>query len=251
MSQATERSETVADPLAEFATPPTPPRSRLRWVPRAWLVLLGLPKTLLFNFRYLPLRQAVKLPILVSHRVAICDFGGTVTVRGEARSASVLLGFGNVGVYDYRRARSVWQVAGDVIFDGPVRLGHGFKLSVVGQVTFGAGFVAPAECRIVCRDRITFGRGIAVSWEAMIMDTDFHFLSADEAGDYPPRDAPIVVGDHVWICARALILKGVTLADGVVVAAGAIVPNSVDEPHALVGGNPARVLRKGVRWSYA
>jgi acetyltransferase-like isoleucine patch superfamily enzyme len=236
---------------AQFATPPTPPRSRLRLVARAWLVLLGLPKTLLFNFRYLPLRQAVRLPILVSHRVAICDFGGTVTLKGPIRTASVLLGFGNVGVYDYRRARSVWQVVGDVIFEPPVRLGHGFKLSVAGKLTFGAGFTAPAECRISCFDQITFGRGVAVSWEALLMDNDFHFISTDGSGDFPPQQAPIVIGDHVWICARSTVLKGVQLADGVVVAAGAIVPGSVPEPNALIGGNPARVIRRGVVWSFS
>jgi acetyltransferase-like isoleucine patch superfamily enzyme len=235
---------------AEFATPSTPPRSRLRLVARAWLVLLGLPKTLLFNFRYLPLRQAMRLPILVSHRVALCDFSGTVTIKGAPRTASVLLGFGNVGVYDYRRARSVWQVVGDVIFEPPVRLGHGFKLSVAGELTFGAGFTAPAECRISCFKRVTFGRGVAVSWEALLMDNDFHFISTDGSSDFPPREAPITIGDHVWICARSTVLKGVELADGVVVAAGAIVPGSVTEPNALVGGNPARVIRRGVRWSY-
>jgi acetyltransferase-like isoleucine patch superfamily enzyme len=242
----------VADsPAADgFATPATPPRSRLRWVARAWLVLLGLPKTVLFNFRYLPLRQAVKLPILVSHRVAICDFGGTVTLRGSARPASVLLGFGNVGVYDYRRARSVWQVVGNVTFEPPVRLGHGFKLSVVGQLTFGAGFAAPAECRVSCFDRITFGRGIAMGWETLILDNDFHYMTTEGADERPAREAPIVIGDHVWICARTTILKGVEVADGVVVAAGSIVAGSVNEQNALVGGNPARVIRSGVRWSY-
>lgn len=245
-------SEELGDPHAtEFATPSTPPRSRLRSVPRAWLVLLGLPKTLLFNFRYLPLRQAVKLPILVSHRVAICGFGGTVKIKGPARPASVLLGFGNVGVYDYRRARSVWQVVGDVVFEPPVRLGHGFKLSVAGQLTFGAGFTAPAECHISCFDRIAFGRGVAVSWEVLLMDNDFHFIGTDGASEFPPREAAIVIGDHVWICARSTVLKGVELADGVVVAAGAIVPGSVTEPNTLVGGNPARVIRRGVRWRYS
>jgi acetyltransferase-like isoleucine patch superfamily enzyme len=251
-SGAEVESPRLHDPnAAEFATPSTPPRSRLRLVARAWLVLRGLPKTLLFNFRFLPLRQAVRLPILVSHRVAICDFSGKVTLRGPARTGCVLLGFGNVGVYDYRRARSVWQVAGEVTFEPPVRLGHGFKLSVAGKLEFGAGFTAPAECRISCFDRITFGRGIAVSWECLIMDNDFHFISTDGAAEFPPREAPIVIGDHVWICARATVLKGVELADGVVVAAGAIVPASVTEPNVLVGGNPARVIRHGVRWSYA
>ena len=120
----------------------------LNSIARAWLVLLGLPKTILFNFRYLPLHQAVRLPILVSHRVALLDLRGRVRLGGPVRTGMVLLGFGSVGAFDYRRSRSVWQVDGEVVFDGPARLGNGFKLSVAGTVTFGSGFVLSAESLI-------------------------------------------------------------------------------------------------------
>ncbi len=226
----------------------TAPRSRLRRLARAWLVLLGLPKTVLFNFRYLPIRQAVRLPILVSHRVAICDFGGTVTMLGPARTASVLLGFGNNGGFDYRRSRSVWQLAGEVVFEGPARLGHGFKLSVAGSVNFGPGFVLSAESQIICRELISFGRDCLVSWEVMILDSDFHPIMSEER-EVSPQHGPIVLGDRVWIGARSSVLKGVHLGDDVVVAAGAVVTRSEPGANLLIGGNPARVLRTGVRWS--
>ncbi|MGB0498557.1 MAG: CatB-related O-acetyltransferase, partial [Rubricella sp.] len=48
--------------------------------------------------------------------------------------------------------------------------------------------------------------------------------------------------NDVWIGARAIIMSGVTIADGAIVAAGAVVTKDV-EPYAIVGGNPARVIR--------
>ncbi len=59
---------------------------------------------------------------------------------------------------------------------------------------------------------------------------------------------PIVIGDHVWICTNATILKGVTIGDGAIVAAGAVVTKDVP-PKALVGGVPARLIRHDVEWA--
>ncbi|MFH1425975.1 MAG: CatB-related O-acetyltransferase [Candidatus Kerfeldbacteria bacterium] len=53
----------------------------------------------------------------------------------------------------------------------------------------------------------------------------------------------ITIGNDVWIGRRAIILSGVTIGDGAVVGAGAVVTKSV-EPYTIVGGNPARVIRK-------
>ncbi len=223
----------VTSPLTRFA--------------RVALVVAGLPKSLVFNFRYLPLRQALRLPVLVSHRVALIHMGGRVHVPRGARTGTVLLGFGSVGAFDFRRERSVWQIDGDIVFEGPARLGNGFKLSASGCVTFGAGFVLSAESQIICREAIRFGRDCLVSWEVLILDTDFHPLETPD-GDPPRLAAPITFGDRVWIGARATILKGVELADDVVVAAASVVSRSIPEDGILVGGNPAVVLRRGVRW---
>ena len=55
-------------------------------------------------------------------------------------------------------------------------------------------------------------------------------------------DSPIVIGNGVWIGMRCLILDGVTIGDGAIVAAGAVVTKDVP-PFAVVGGVPAKVLK--------
>jgi acetyltransferase-like isoleucine patch superfamily enzyme len=57
------------------------------------------------------------------------------------------------------------------------------------------------------------------------------------------RDGPVVIGNDVWIGAGALVLRGVTIHDGAVVAAGAVVTRDV-EPYTIVGGVPARPIRR-------
>ncbi|MXR31936.1 CatB-related O-acetyltransferase [Pseudomonas sp. PICF6] len=57
-----------------------------------------------------------------------------------------------------------------------------------------------------------------------------------------PTKGDVVIGSDCWICAEAMILSGVTIGHGAVVAAGAVVTRDV-EPYAIVGGNPCRFIR--------
>lgn len=99
---------------------------------------------------------------------------------------------------------------------------------------------------IQCAKSISIGDYCAIAGDVLIQDTDFHpLLDADGKDNEYTR--PISIGNHVWICAKAIILKGVTIGDGAVVAAGAVVTKDVP-PYSLVGGNPARVIKENIRW---
>lgn len=58
----------------------------------------------------------------------------------------------------------------------------------------------------------------------------------------PENDLPIVIENDVWVGTRAIILKGVTIGEGSVIAAGALVTKNV-APYTIVGGVPARKLK--------
>jgi maltose O-acetyltransferase len=58
---------------------------------------------------------------------------------------------------------------------------------------------------------------------------------------FPEVPAPVRIADHAWIGSRALILPGVTIGEGAVVAAGAVVTRDV-EPYSVVAGIPARPI---------
>jgi acetyltransferase-like isoleucine patch superfamily enzyme len=78
----------------------------------------------------------------------------------------------------------------------------------------------------------------------MIADYDGHPLSPEHRHEPPaPEDIrPVVIEDGVWIAARAIILKGVTIGRGSVVGAGAVVTADVP-PRTVVAGNPAKVIK--------
>ena len=74
------------------------------------------------------------------------------------------------------------------------------------------------------------------------MDRDYHSTSHDKK-----IMKPVLIGNNVWVGCRAIILKGVTIGEGAVVAAGAVVTKDVP-PFTLVAGNPARVIREVKGW---
>jgi acetyltransferase-like isoleucine patch superfamily enzyme len=130
---------------------------------------------------------------------------------------------------------------------GNVVIGSGTHV-VVGKnarLTLGEEVVISSRTRIVCREQITIGRDTGIAWGCLLMDTDHHALVVD--GRPRPINAPITVGERVWVGAEVKILKGVTIGDGAVIAAGSVVVSDVPA-HALVGGVPARLIRENVEW---
>ena len=108
--------------------------------------------------------------------------------------------------------------------------------------------VVGAECWFNIRltlnlgNRITIGDRVSIGHEVMML-TESHELGPEERRAARLISMPIVIGSGVWIGARAIILPGVTIGDGSVIAAGAVVAQDVP-PNVLVGGVPARVVRE-------
>lgn len=118
----------------------------------------------------------------------------------------------------------------------------GCKISVRdgGQLKLGSGYINN-NCEIRCREKITIGENVAIGPNVIIRDNDEHHIAGS------PATKPICIGNHVWIGARCMILKGVTIGDGSVVAAGSIVTKDVP-PNCLVAGVPAKPKRTNIEW---
>ena len=96
---------------------------------------------------------------------------------------------------------------------------------------------------IVAAERVAVGNRVLIGANATIIDTDFHPLdpSVRRRDILAGRHAPIAIEDDVFIGMSAIILKGVTVGHGSVVAAGAVVTRDVP-PNAVVAGNPAALV---------
>lgn len=114
------------------------------------------------------------------------------------------------------------------------------------ELIIGSGTTFQENLSLNCRTKIEIGANCVISWSVHILDFDFHQLIR-ENGEEPPSALPIHIGDRVWIGARATILKGVTIGSDSMVAAGSVVTKSFLS-NSLIGGNPARLLKRIKGW---
>jgi acetyltransferase-like isoleucine patch superfamily enzyme len=123
-----------------------------------------------------------------------------------------------------------------------------FQPSVLRALVPGAQLILGARVglsgTVLCAaNLIEIGEGTILGSGAMVLDNDFHV----PAGDWGWADGcektarPIRIGRGVFVGARAIILKGVTIGDRAVVGAGAVVTKPVPPRHFAVG-NPARIV---------
>lgn len=129
---------------------------------------------------------------------------------------------------------------------------------VVGQRTFING-----GTNLISINKIEIGNDVTIAWNVTIYDHDSHSLDyrdrimdiKQQNEDYlnnnsfignknwdVVKSAPIIIKDKAWIGFNAIILKGVTIGEGAIVAAGAVVTKDVP-PFTIVAGNPARVVK--------
>ncbi|MBE6337299.1 MAG: acyltransferase [Lentimicrobiaceae bacterium] len=92
---------------------------------------------------------------------------------------------------------------------------------------------------------VTIGNNVLIGSGCLISDTDSHPIDWEDRlydRNEKTRKAPIVIEDNVFIGARSIILKGVTVGEGAVIGAGSVVSKDVP-PYSIVCGNPARVVK--------
>ncbi len=107
------------------------------------------------------------------------------------------------------------------------------------NIHIGKNIFINSGCHFQDQGGITIGDGSCIGHN-VVMATINHDLDPAKRGDNHP--VPVVIGKNVWIGSNAVILPGVTIGDGSVVAAGAVVAKNVP-PNVVVGGVPARIIK--------
>ncbi len=188
----------------------------------------------------------------VLHKRAIWVGSDTVLDGVErievAEGGALRVGLGSFGLTS-EQDTSVIRVRPGATFacSGTVSLQRGIRVVVdSGRLTIGHGTsINGVGTKILCAESVSIGAFCSISWDVQILDNDFHTMTV--SGVEQPSTAPVVLGDRVWIGTRALILKGVTVGDGAVIAAGAVVTKDVP-PGAVVAGIPAKVVGQADSW---
>ncbi len=183
-----------------------------------------------------------RLSSIGSHKCVELRGKGRAEIKGSVTgTGNIVVGEGWKGLIA-EPTQLVIKGNGQLILNGQFTLHSGgtIGIQIGAKLTLGSGF-ANRHSWISCGSEITMGDEVFIADQVIIRDWDGHTIVGK------PDKAPIRIGNHVWIGMRAIILKGVTIGDGAVVAAGAVVTKDVP-PGAVVAGNPTKVVKDGVEW---
>lgn len=98
--------------------------------------------------------------------------------------------------------------------------------------------------KIVCSEKIWIGDHTRIGRDVWIRDNNGGHKIIQVG--YKDK-APVIIGNYVWICSGAQIMKGVTIGDGAIISANSVVTSNVPA-HSIVAGNPATVVAENIVW---
>lgn len=209
-------------------------------------------KTLFFNFRYFPLKTAIRLPFLIYWRSELYKMKGRIIIDGPVKTGMVKFGLHIIGTQDKQYSRTMWEVRGTLVIKGEACIGRGSKICIGkgATLTLGEDFKITGNSEIICQKEITFGKHDLLSWDILMMDSDFHHI-IDKEGRTINAPKPINIGNNVWIGCRTTILKGVSIADGNVIAACSTITRSARDTNCVIAGHSKslEILKRDVSWN--
>lgn len=162
--------------------------------------------------------------------------------------------YGSARIYNMgTRSDEISIGAGTIVRGELLRFAHG------GEITIGKSCYIGHGTRIWSGAKITVGDNVLIAHNVSIFDNLTHPLDWQDrrrhyemiAAHGHPRninlgDRPVTIGQDAWIGAHSIILRGVSIGERAIVAAGAVVTQDVPAD-TIVGGNPAKVIRDSVR----
>ncbi len=106
------------------------------------------------------------------------------------------------------------------------------------DLTIGRHTIINQHCYLDGRDGLLIGDNVNISSHVLLVAGSH---DVQDGGNFTGSARRIIIEDYAWLCTRAMVLPGVTIGQGAVVAAGAVVTKSVP-PHTIVAGSPAKKI---------
>ena len=200
-----------------------------------------------FNFRYLPFKQAIKLPILV-YKPHFLRLGGSVEIRSE----NVYFGMINMGFFSnsiFPNSGITIKNDGMIIFKGRCLIGNDSHITCgrKGEIVFGDNFAGGVGMKMVSQCGISFGKRVRIGWGNIIIDTNFHPLYDLNNNKFKKAYGKIHIGDNNWLATQCMTMPGVTTPDYCIFGARTIITKGGKyESYCVHGGSPVKVLSRNV-----
>ena len=199
-----------------------------------------------FNLRYLPFKQAVKLPIYL-YRPRFHKLGGSVEILSDEISRGMVkIGFPETTLF--LGSKYTVEINGKVRFLGSCHLGCGGVISVgsKGLLEVGGNVTASDNTKLICFHYVKIGEGTTLGWDCTLCDTDFHAMKNAFTEKKMKAYAPIKLGRYNWLGSSCHVLKGTVTPDYTTVSACSFLNKRYRcAEKSILSGNPAVIVSEG------
>lgn len=201
-------------------------------------------KTLLINFKCLPFKQAIRLPIFI-YSNCILQSLGRIVIEAPIERGMIRIGKRNF----FRGYKTLWSNAGTFIFRGNALIEAGTQIQNCGTIDFGAESRFCECLKVLIVNKLTIGTSTQIAFESIIMDTDFHNLVNMHKRNVKRCTKPIIIGSYNWFGNRCLVRKGTITPDHTIAATTSVLSHDFTEngENIMIAGNPAKCIGTGWR----
>lgn len=204
--------------------------------------------SLFFCLRWLPLKQAIKIPILIHPSVKVrVSRGGRFVFPNKIWRSMLSFGFESTKGCSNCRSLIDLKDGAQFVIEGSAIMARGTRVVLNGgTLRVGHHFFCNGDCMFQSTASITIGHDNMYGWGINFNTSDGHPFFVD--GIQVPMEEDIVIGSHVWIASYCNIAKGTHIANGSVVAQSSLVSKKFEVENTLLGGLPARIIKNNVSW---
>lgn len=212
-------------------------------------------RTVYFNFRTLPFRQAIKFPVYIYGRVRFFMLNGRVRFENTPiKRGMVKIGINgdSFSLFDHTGYIQLRSLDSEIIFEGPCRIALNTKIRVtMGTLRFGEYVRIGTDTKVICNGgKISIGAFSGITFGCTIMNSSFHYTYDIQRQGYCNRTSIIELGKRNWIGNQTTILGKTKTKDDTIVGTGSLLNKDYTkypEEYPLLGGRPAKVVREGIK----
>lgn len=207
-------------------------------------------RTIYFNFRTLPFKQAIKLPIYIYGKPLFNNLSGKILLKCPIKKGMIKINKICPYAPSLQTLDSQINIAGTLVIRGNVLIGCANKILVAHGGTLELGNYAHITdfCNIDCWNNIVIDDGTTIAHRCQIMDFDHHFVLNMNTLRICNNSHPIYIGKQSWICNSVTITSGVRLPNFTIVASNSLVNKDFSEvgENILLGGIPAKLIKNNI-----
>lgn len=200
-------------------------------------------KTIIANFRLLPFRQAIHLPLVIYNKTELKLSRSRIRLNIPPRFGLIKWAC-NEDLFTSSKSPSLLlMIDGTLTINGPARISPGCVFRIIGgTVQLGKAYCLGGEGKILCCGNIRIGDFNRMAFGTIVCDSDYHYIR--RKGGVKNCLGEVITGDCIWVGNNSSIMKGTKLPDYTVIGSKSYVNKDFTTTMyaPLIVGSPAKVV---------